>query len=714
MKKISILVPCCNVEKYVEECLNSIQNQTYKNLEVICIDDGSKDKTGDIIDKYVAADNRFRVKHKSNSGYGDSMNTGLEMATGDYIGITESDDWIEPDMFETLLRTAEENNLDLTRCCWQEGPTGTEAENKQDWVKKNTVYTPLDRPDTFFQQPAIWVSLYRRDLIEEGRQIRFLPTPGASYQDTSFAFKVYSKAKRFMMIDRCLHHYRINPSSSVSSSGKVFCLNDEWEEMARWILEDEQLTQYFSSNATLANIICSGFDWNYHRLTPFHALRFLHRSAGFLRDLHAKGILCIEGALSKDRKEILSQVITDPLAYHQNQMFAVLNEYTAQTDDVPATDQEQLISVIVPCYNTAKYILQSLRSICTQSYRNLEIICVDDCSTDETEMLVRHAMKRDARIFFFKTESNSGLSASRNLGLNMAHGAFVTFVDGDDYLPPGALAALYAEIDDTTDAVFASIAVHYEEGKEHYGDLIQSDKHYYCIHHRECLDTATDLKKLSQLHVSACAKLWRTSVIWQFNISFPTGLLYEDANFYWKFLSVARQIRTLPRYAYLYQRHKTGSIMSSTFAKKSGMAIQHLYILNDMNRFFKEKGIQDTGQKILQTVCEPYFWFAYNNSPVEDLDEVVATTLRIIEEQQIDTSKSKVFQHLQHYNDIPKAKMFMDTFLAGNVLISDNDTESFCLRNKVVKYRKIYQHLIWLSVSLLVTIIALLTYIVLC
>ena len=115
MKKISILVPCCNVEKYIRECLESIRVQTHTNIEVICINDGSTDGTGDIIDEYVASDARFKVIHKPNSGYGDSMNKGLEAATGDYIGIVESDDWIDPNMYEVLYQTAEAENRSITQ-----------------------------------------------------------------------------------------------------------------------------------------------------------------------------------------------------------------------------------------------------------------------------------------------------------------------------------------------------------------------------------------------------------------------------------------------------------------------------------------------------------------------------------------------------------------------------------------------------------------------
>ena len=94
--KVSILVPCYNVEKYLKQCLDSIVNQTLQDIEIICINDGSTDSTLDIIKQYAKNDDRFVVIDKQNEGYGKSMNRGLDAATGEYIGIVESDDWIEP------------------------------------------------------------------------------------------------------------------------------------------------------------------------------------------------------------------------------------------------------------------------------------------------------------------------------------------------------------------------------------------------------------------------------------------------------------------------------------------------------------------------------------------------------------------------------------------------------------------------------------------
>ena len=102
MAKVSILIPCYNVEKYIRQCLDSVVNQTLKDIEIICINDGSTDSTLDILRKYENRDNRIKVISKHNSGYGASMNIGLETAKGEYVGIVESDDFVEPNMFEKL------------------------------------------------------------------------------------------------------------------------------------------------------------------------------------------------------------------------------------------------------------------------------------------------------------------------------------------------------------------------------------------------------------------------------------------------------------------------------------------------------------------------------------------------------------------------------------------------------------------------------------
>ena len=113
--KVSILVPICNVEKYLRQCLDSLVSQTLAEIEIICIDDGSTDSSPEIIQEYAENDARIKVITKPNSGYGDSMNQGLKKARGEYIGIVESDDYIETDAFEKLYALAKEFDADVAR-----------------------------------------------------------------------------------------------------------------------------------------------------------------------------------------------------------------------------------------------------------------------------------------------------------------------------------------------------------------------------------------------------------------------------------------------------------------------------------------------------------------------------------------------------------------------------------------------------------------------
>ena len=115
MCKLSIIVPVCNVEKYLRECLESLINQTLKDIEIICINDGSKDHSLDILKEYERKDKRIYIIDKPNAGYGHTMNKGMDVAKGEYIGIVESDDFAAENMFESLYNLAIEHEADVVK-----------------------------------------------------------------------------------------------------------------------------------------------------------------------------------------------------------------------------------------------------------------------------------------------------------------------------------------------------------------------------------------------------------------------------------------------------------------------------------------------------------------------------------------------------------------------------------------------------------------------
>lgn len=271
--KVSVLIPCYNVERYVQQCVESVLQQTLQDIEIICINDGSKDNTLSILRDFEKRDSRIRIIDKSNSGYGDSMNKGLSLAKGEYVGIVESDDFVNPDMFNNLYETALRENAEIVRSCYYENKAGIDTFIGNDWVPKNRTHNPNQETAAFLQAPAIWSAIYRRSWLEK-EGITFLPTPGASYQDTSFAFKCYACCTRFHMLDKAFLHYRTdNEASSVNNPGKAMCVCDEWNEIYRFVRKDKKRFGHLYS--IMPFIQYGTYKWNFERLSGKLKYKFL-------------------------------------------------------------------------------------------------------------------------------------------------------------------------------------------------------------------------------------------------------------------------------------------------------------------------------------------------------------------------------------------------------------------------------------------------------
>lgn len=293
--KVSILVPICNVERYLRECLNSLVNQTLREIEIICINDGSTDSSLSIIREYERRDERIVVIDKPNSGYGDSMNKGIELARGEYIGIVESDDFASLNMFETLYKEAAKNDLDVVRSNYYAHRTGEDSscdylvENLAACGSYDKVFHPIDNPRVFMCQPAIWTSIYKKSMIDKD-EVRFLPTPGASFQDTAFYFKAFYAADRVKLLKDGYLHYRIdNANSSVKNQNKLFCVCDEYAEVWDYAKRDHdkfQIIKYWIPRQQY-----EGYLWNLNRLAPELQQRFYPRYVEEFSKIKAAGLI---------------------------------------------------------------------------------------------------------------------------------------------------------------------------------------------------------------------------------------------------------------------------------------------------------------------------------------------------------------------------------------------------------------------------------------
>jgi glycosyltransferase involved in cell wall biosynthesis len=265
--KVSIVVPIYNVERYLKECVDSILNQTLKDIEVILVDDGSPDKCGEIIDEYAKKDNRVVPVHQKNSGYSAAVNKGIDLANGEYIGIIESDDFIEPDMYESLYNDAKKYDTDITKGLFYfYNPSLSED-------KQNKIYTSSDQidlrlaPDGPFHasewpqiigfHASIWSSIYRAKFV---KKIKIPDTAGASYQDFPFMIEVMCKAKRISIVKKPFVHWRNEPKqgNSTSARGKKLLLMGKNTETGLKIIKEsgyyDALKEPFYVHALWTNI----------------------------------------------------------------------------------------------------------------------------------------------------------------------------------------------------------------------------------------------------------------------------------------------------------------------------------------------------------------------------------------------------------------------------------------------------------------------------
>jgi len=207
MKTISVIVPVYNVEKYIHRCIDSIINQTYKNLEIILVDDGSTDNCPKICDEYAQKDNRIKVIHKKNGGLSEARNVGIEIATGEYIGFIDSDDYINKKMYELLISGLETNDADICICNYKEVNNdyiiNDEKQDSYNFLKFNNI----EALEALYKENGVKFviacnKLYNKNLFADVRY-----SIGKIHEDEYIIHKLFFNSKRVVYLDKELYYY---------------------------------------------------------------------------------------------------------------------------------------------------------------------------------------------------------------------------------------------------------------------------------------------------------------------------------------------------------------------------------------------------------------------------------------------------------------------------------------------------------------------------
>jgi glycosyltransferase involved in cell wall biosynthesis len=287
---VSVLIPVYNADRYLPSCIDSVTGQSLENLEIICINDGSTDNSMDIIDDAAKKDPRIVVIDKNNSGYDDSLNQGLERASGSYVGIIEADDFADTSMYKKLFKIATNCGADVVKSDFFEHTNGVSRKAGIIPIHDaNKLISPCENQTIFRSQPSIWSAIYSRDFIES-RGIRFTVTPGASFQDTAFNLKTLAVSNKVWLAnDAYVHYRRDNEGSSIHSNDKIFAVCDEYDEFERYMADCPD--RFAKISDVLQAIRFETYSWNLSRLSgPAQQGFFRHMHEKFRR-LHDEGYI---------------------------------------------------------------------------------------------------------------------------------------------------------------------------------------------------------------------------------------------------------------------------------------------------------------------------------------------------------------------------------------------------------------------------------------
>ena len=238
---ISVIIPVYNLENYIEQCIKSVINQTYANLEIIIIDDGSTDNSGNICDLWQKQDNRISVIHKKNSGLSDARNIGLDLAKGDYISFVDGDDWIHPQMYEILLRYYENENIDMVCCKLVKVEEKTINDfNNVDIDGKYAILTPTDALlDLSITDVTACNKLYKRKLFN---QIRY--PHGRYHEDEWVIHRLLYECNKIVSTDAGLYYYMMREGSITHTFSKNRVLDgvEAYIDRVNFVIEKEWKT----------------------------------------------------------------------------------------------------------------------------------------------------------------------------------------------------------------------------------------------------------------------------------------------------------------------------------------------------------------------------------------------------------------------------------------------------------------------------------------
>ncbi len=516
---ISIIVPIYNTDCYLRQCLCSIINQSYKNFEVLLINDGSVDDSAMICKEFAEKDSRIRYFEKENGGVSSARNLGLKNVKGNYITFVDSDDWVEENYLEVLYNALKENEVDISISAhnyfnmddnlyylpsYSEEQLHTLDIGKVSRDEFLELFPELSSLNHDFNCAVS--KLFKADVVKN-----LLFDESVNYgEDLDFFFNLYLNVSSIYYVNQPTYIYRQHQSSASNNCLESHAISEIriYEKILKKITELHIPNNRYIEKFKMIL---------YFRLSQFPDSQVLKSYESFI------------------------SVMSDSVMYSQ-----------------------PLISIIVPIYNVENYLRMCLDSIEHQTYSNIEVLLINDGSPDLSGEICQEYVARDSRFRYFEKE-NGGLSDARNYGIDCASGRFLTFIDSDDWVEPTYVEDMYqAALNNNSEIVVSSYS-QFDNKENHYLVHIWDDYYEKNYSNKKLMNSLPLLVRKDYSFLTSWGILFSRKLF--NNVKFPKGKVIEDSRTNYKLFSKSKCTTYINKSLYMYRIGREGSIINTVNEK---------------------------------------------------------------------------------------------------------------------------------------------------
>ena len=502
---ITFIVPIYNVERYLKECLDSIQQQTYPYFECIMVNDGSTDSSASIAEEYLF-DNRFRLIHQQNQGLSAARNTGIQHVSesSSFVSFVDSDDFIHPTFLEKLIIHIEED-VDLIEGSYEKFKDGDKPQfylqptNKIEIISKKEIISKTTSAEL---RVSAFPRLIRKSILSD----QFFPI-GWTFEDLAVFPELVLFSRKWIKTQDIIYAYRIRENSITNSSFTesrldIFKILDKFDDLFK--------NEDFETKVLVERLKFVHLFW--------HEKLYLPEGSRFK-------------LLYENELEIIQKKISE---YEKQYLYP------------------DLISIILPIYNGEQYLRDCLESILKQKYHNFEVILVNDGSIDSSEAICRQYVNRDDRFRYVQKE-HGGASSARNYGLELVKGEYVTFIDADDWVEENYLELLHQSLKENNADISVSTYKKFDvDTNLFYLHAFQINESNQVFTQKELVEKLPQLERITESFEIIGGKLVKKSLLLGIQFNERTQLS-ENMEFWFKLYLLSNRIAFVNKEIYNFR-----------------------------------------------------------------------------------------------------------------------------------------------------------------